>query len=255
MSIDQVMPSEQTAVATQPRGRYFYIDVWRGIAIVMMIVFHFSYDLAHFDFVDFDFQRDPFWLNFRLVIVSTFLCLVGVGLQMATMRGLNVRRYLFRLSLLIFSAAAVTLGSYFVFPEKVIVFGVLHFIVLASVLGLLFRHLYWSNLIFGIGLFLLAKNFQHEWFNQPAWHWIGLMTQNANSVDYVPVLPWFGIVLIGMFLARTIEKYGLLSATSSGNSKLVTVLALGGRHSLLIYLIHQPLFFGGFYLLMFFGGV
>lgn len=233
-------------------GRYFYIDVLRGLAIVMMMVFHFTYDLNHFSFVRVDFYYDPFWLNFRTLIVTFFLCLVGISLQLATGRGLTLRRYLFRLFLLTGSAAVVSLGSYIAFPERVILFGVLHFIALASVIGLLFRQLYWTNLLLGAGMILLGNQFQHEWFNQPVWHWIGFMTHNPKTLDYVPLLPWFGVVLIGMFMARVIEKYRLLSVASQGGNIVTNMLALGGRHSLLIYLLHQPLFFGGFYLAIFF---
>ncbi|MCF6230527.1 MAG: DUF1624 domain-containing protein [Gammaproteobacteria bacterium] len=233
-----------------PSTRYIAIDAARGVAIVMMVVFHFTYDLNHFNYLEVDFYRDPFWLNFRTLIVTFFLCLVGISLQLAAGKGLNLRRYGTRLMLLVGAAGLVSFGSYLVFPDKVILFGILHFIALASVIGLLFRRFYWMNLLLGVLLIATANLFQHEWFNAPALHWFGLVTQGPRTVDYVPFLPWFGVVLLGMFLGRLIEKYPLLSTTSQPRNGLVRSLALGGRHSLLIYLIHQPLLFAGFYLVM-----
>lgn len=214
----------------------------------MMIAFHFSYDLSHFQYIDADFDRDPFWLYFRILIVTFFLLLVGTSLQLATGRGLNLRRYLRRLLLLIGAAALVSIGNYFVLPDRPILFGVLHFIVLASVLGLLFRRYYWTNFLLGLTVIVLGIQFQAGVFDSSFWYWTGLMKDRPLTSDYVPLIPWFGVVLIGMFLARVIEKYRVLSVESRGGNIVTRLLALGGRNSLLIYLLHQPIFFGGFYL-------
>jgi len=240
-------------VANEKAGaRYIHIDAARGFAIVLMVIFHFTYDLNHFNYVEVDFNHDPFWLNFRTLIVTFFLCLVGISLQLATGKGVNQRRYGSRLMLLVAASVAVSFGSYLVFSDKLILFGILHFIVVASVVGLLFRHFYWINLLLGVGLIIFGVQFQHEWFNALAWHWIGLTTQGPATVDYVPLLPWFGVVLIGMFLGNLIERYQLLNRVSQQSNGLTRSLALGGRHSLVIYLVHQPLLFAGFYLVSFF---
>lgn len=239
-------------VTKKPEGRYFYIDVWRGIAVAMMIVFHVTYDLAHFQYLDIDFDREPFWLNFRILIVTLFLCLVGISLQLASRHALNLRRYFRRLGLLTGAAMLVSIGSYLSFPDSFIYFGVLHFIAVASVLGLLFRKFLWMNLVLGVAIIVFGIQFYAGLFDSPFLYWTGLMSDRPYRVDYVPLLPWFGVVLIGMFLARMIEKHEILSVTGQGSNRIVDTLAWGGKHSLLIYLLHQPLFFGGFYLVGFF---
>lgn len=233
-------------------NRYFHIDMLRGIAIVLMVIFHFFYDLNYFHYIDVDFDRDPFWRNFRTLIVTFFLLLVGVSLQLATGGGMDLRRYLRRLGLLIVAAALVSIGNYVVMPNRPILFGVLHFIALASVFGLLFRQFYWVNLSLGIGIIVLDIQVKTGLFESPFWYWVGLMKDPPVTSDYVPMMPWFGVVLIGMFLARVIQKYELLSYTAQGENAVTRFLALGGRHSLLIYLLHQPLLFGGFYLVLLF---
>lgn len=238
-------------VKKRPKGRYFYIDVWRGIAIVMMIVFHFFFDLNNFHYVKIDFNHEPFWINFRLVIVSLFLGLVGISLQLATSRGFNRQRYLLRLGKLVGAAALVSIGAYLVFPKAPIYFGVLHFIALASVLGLLFRRFFWINLVLGVGIIVFGIQFYAGVFESPFWYWSGLMAGRPYTGDYVPFFPWFGVVLIGMFMARVMDKYSVLSRSSHGGSGFVKTLAWSGRRSLLIYLLHQPLLFAGFYLVAF----
>ena len=76
------------------RERLLLIDALRGAAILLMILFHFCFDLAYFRLADFDFYQDSFWLNARTVILSWFLLLVGVSLVLAARNGLDIRRYL-----------------------------------------------------------------------------------------------------------------------------------------------------------------
>ena len=230
------------------KERLLYIDLLRGLAIAMMVVFHFTFDLDHFGFVEVNMLSDPFWLDFRLVIVSLFLGLVGFSLQLSAGKRIRLRPYFKRLGLLVGSAALISLGTWIMYGDKMILFGVLHFIALASVLGLLFRRLYWSNLLLGVGILFFSNWFSHPWFNAPAWHWIGLTTQLPSTLDYVPLFPWFGVVLIGMFLGRLSEEYGWLRKKGEGRNPLTRLMALSGRHSLLIYMVHQPILFGAFYL-------
>jgi len=236
-----------TGIATD---RYQLIDIFRGVAIVLMMVYHFNYDLVYFALADFDFNHDIVWLGFRTLILSLFLFLVGVSLQIAALRGLRTVRYLRRLAYVFFSALLVTAGSYFMFPQSLIFFGVLHFIVVASLIGLLFVRWYWFNLVLGVALILLAMMVKSPFFDQPSWQWFGLMTHKPVTEDYVPLLPWFGVVLIGMFVGRMIQgRYSESLSNYSQPHFLARLLAFGGRHSLLIYMLHQPIFLGILYLL------
>lgn len=226
--------------------RYQLIDILRGVAIVLMVYFHFSYDLAHFGYTRSDFYHDPYWLHLRTLIVSLFLGLVGVSLVLASDHGINWRRYFKRLGLLVFFALMITITSYYLFPGRTIVFGILHFIAFASVAGLLFVRGYWSSLVPGVAIVALDHFFQHPFFNQSAIHWLGLMTHKPATEDYVPVIPWFGVVLIGIFVGRNLLCRPALQPLTDyhSSSGLARGLAFAGRHSLLIYVIHQPILFG-----------
>lgn len=218
----------------------------------MMVVYHFTFDLRHYGVIDSDFNHDPFWLGFRALIVSLFLGLVGVSLHLATARGIRWRPYLRRLLVVTGCAGLVSLSSYIMFPRSMIFFGILHFIAVASMLGLLFVRLFWGNLVLGIGLLALGLRFQHAWFDQPAWQWLGLMTHKPVTEDYVPLLPWFGVVLIGLFLGRLVYSGKDVPAFARwrGEQPVSRLLAWGGRHSLLIYMLHQPVFFAVLYVLL-----
>jgi len=222
--------------------RLQFIDLLRGLAILLMVLFHGAYDLTFYSLVQFNFYSDPFWLSARTLIVSMFLSLVGVSLVLASSHSINWRRYSKRMAWLLASAALITLSSYFMFPGRTIVFGILHFVALASLLGLLFSASPYLSLITGIGLILVGTLFSHPLFNQPALHWIGLMTFKPATEDYVPLLPWMGVVLLGISAGHLLKKTGagkklLCCYCSFGFARL---LALAGRHSLLIYMLHQP---------------
>ncbi len=208
-----------------------------------MILYHFFFDLNYFALARFDFNNDPFWLSARALILSLFLGLVGVSLQLFYERGFNKKSYLRRLGLIILSAALVSLTSYLMFPNTMIFFGVLHFIALASVLALAFVRFYIVNLVLGTVIIFAGLWFKHPFFNQQWAQWIGFMTYKPFTEDYVPIFPWLGVVLIGLFLGKaliTVPKFRFLLAWDT-NNKLERGLAYAGRHSLIIYMTHQPI--------------
>ena len=138
-------------------GRLVAIDALRGVAITLMVVYHFCFDLSYFGLADFNFYRDPFWLHSRTFILSMFLLLVGVSLVLAAGRKLDTSRYMRRLAMLIASAVLISVSTRWMFGDRFIFFGVLHFITLASVLGLLFVRAGWVNLVLGIVVILFAN--------------------------------------------------------------------------------------------------
>lgn len=233
-------------------GRYQAVDMLRGTAIVLMIAFHLCFDLMYFGVLRVDIYRDPSWVGARVFILVLFLLTMGVSLHLATCRGINWPRFWRRLAFIAAGAGAVSIGTYLVFPRSWIFFGVLHFITVASVLALPFRKGYWSNLILGVVLVAVGLWVAHPFFNAPALNWIGLVTQKPVTEDYVPLLPWFGVVLIGLWLGRLVYGRATMPAwaTRQHHGRLARALAFAGRHSLLIYLIHQPIMFGALWAVM-----
>jgi uncharacterized membrane protein len=232
-------------------GRIPLLDLLRGLAIAMMVAYHFCFDLDYYGLIQADLNHDPFWLRWRAGIVTGFLLVMGASLWLAAGRGVRWRPYLRRLGLVAGAAALVSLSSWAMFPRSWIFFGVLHFIAVASVLGLAFVRLRWTNLVLGLLLTGVGVSFAFPFFDQPAWQWFGLMTYKPFTEDYVPLLPWFGVVLIGIFLGRMLFDRTPLPrfARWGSGTPVARGLAFAGRHSLFIYLAHQPLLLGLLWLL------
>lgn len=230
--------------------RYASLDAFRGIAIVLMFIYHFCYDLDYFGFIEENFSYDPFWLTFRQIIVSLFLFMVGVSLYLASYKSLNQSRFAKRLVLILVYAAITTLTSWVMYPDYYIFFGILHFIAFASVFGLLFRYLGTVNLVLGLSIIIITIAFEHPFFDQSLYQWIGLMTHLPATVDYVPLFPWFGVVLIGMYFGQKVARLpreSYMLSWQPGNL-LTKNLVLGGQYSLHIYMLHQPVFMGILYI-------
>jgi uncharacterized membrane protein len=219
------------------------IDGLRGFALCLMVVYHFAFDLVWFRVLSADFNRDPFWLGFRGVIVSLFLGLVGVSLVLAQRAHPGPGAFWRRVALIAVCAVLVSVVSYVTFPKTFITFGILHCIAVSSVLA---RPLVaWPRLavVIGIAIITLGNVVHLPLFDAPWLNWVGLMTHKPPTEDYVPLLPWLGVVLCGVgvghwLLAREREALLALSRATPG------WLAWLGRHSLLIYLVHQPVLVG-----------
>jgi len=230
------------------------LDAARGVALVAMAVYHGCWDLTFHGLASFDLLGDPLWLAARTLILSSFLLLAGISLVLATEGGLDAKRFLGRLARLAAAAGTVSAVSYVLFPDSPIFFGVLHHMAAASVVGLAFVRLPAAlTLAAAVAAVLAGEHLAFPAFDSPWLRWIGLTTIQPNSNDFVPLLPWIGGVLAGIALARSWPGIGASrhDPAPSDPAKLpllTRALAWAGRHSLAVYLIHQPLLFGLFWL-------
>lgn len=232
----------------QMAGRFALLDAVRGIAVWLMIIYHFCYDLVFFKFAYFNLIQDNFWLIFRSSIVSLFLIIVGISLVFSLQLRKNWAAYYRRLLILAIASALVSAGSYWLFETRFIYFGILHFILVASVLALPFLKFNYLNLIVGFMLIILGFFVQHPFFNQPQFHWIGMMTFKPPTEDFVPLVPWFGVVLVGIFIGKHLPL--LILEKWKAHYRIEKLFIFLGQHSLMIYLIHQPILMGFFYVFL-----
>ena len=227
----------------EPLTRIRAIDALRGAAICMMIVYHAAFDLNWFHIISADFNHDRFWLSFRDLIVSSFLLLVGVSLVLASRAGISPQRFWNRIALVGACAILVTVGSYVTFPKTFITFGILHCIVVSSILGWPLVRFPRAALMVGIIVIVAGVAIGLPLFDLPLLNWVGLMTHKPATEDYVPLLPWFGVVLVGISIGWWLLERRMhdLHQISRASPKWLTWL---GRHSLLVYMIHQPIMMG-----------
>jgi uncharacterized membrane protein len=237
-----------TAIASR---RFDRIDALRGAAIVWMTAFHFCFDLDHFGWIGEDFQRDPFWTWQRTAIVSLFLFCAGLGQAVAVAQGQSWRRFWRRWAQVAGCALLVTAGSWFMFPRSFIFFGVLHGIAVMLVVVRLTAgggRWLWPAGALAIAAPFIARAAHAAWpalefLNQGGYNWLGLVSRRPLTEDYVPLLPWLGVVWWGLacgqwLLLRRPDLVGGPIATAAGP------LAWLGRWSLGWYMLHQPLLIG-----------
>lgn len=222
------------------------VDAARGVALVAMAVYHFTWDLGFFGFIELQAGIDPAWRLFAKVIAAAFLLLVGVSLVLATRHGLRPGPFLRRLGMVTLAALGITLATWFATPDSFIFFGILHCIAVSTVLALplLRAPLWWLGLV-AILIAGAPRVLASTSFEGPAWWWLGLGLRPPLTNDFVPLLPWFAAVIGGIILARVAIARGWdVSLARWTPGRAGRLLSLGGRHSLLVYLVHQPVFFG-----------
>ncbi|MEO8739504.1 MAG: heparan-alpha-glucosaminide N-acetyltransferase [Casimicrobiaceae bacterium] len=236
-------PAQATVAPGAADARIIAIDALRGAAICAMIAYHFCFDLNWFGVFQADFNRDALWLTLRASIVTAFLLLVGVSLALAQRARISPHRYWRRIALIAGCALLVTAGSYFIFPRTFITFGILHCIAVASILTwpLVGRPL--AALLVGIVVVTIGSQVQLPVFDSPWLNWVGLMTHKPATEDYVPLLPWVGVVCIGIAAGAWLDAkdYRPLRGVARRAPAWLNWL---GRHSLLVYMVHQPLLIG-----------
>ena len=222
------------------KGRNYEIDLLRGLAIVLMIIFHFGYDLTTFGWANFSTSKDIEWVIFRSIIVSSFLLAVGMSSYSAYQKSINKKKLIKAVGKLFAVSMFISLGSLFMHPNAWVYFGIIHFVTVALPISVLFVRAPYIALIIGVGCFL---GYWSGILNlYPVWQWsvshLGIPTR---TVDLVSFFPWIGVVLIGVFVMH--KKNFQVKVKSNAISDKLVIL---GQHSLIIYLIHQPILYGLF---------
>jgi uncharacterized membrane protein len=229
-----------------PVARLAVIDLARGLAVLMMFVYHFCFDLANVGFIRQNLYDDWRWIAWRSLILGMFLVLAGTSLTLAWRAPDPWPAFRRRLLQIAACALLVSLGSYLLFPSSWIWFGVLHHLALASVLAVPFIRRPLLALVTGCSLLALGIFWHYPRFELQPWQFIGLMSFKPRTEDYVPLLPWFGLVLLGVWLGHLLGHNARLQSSRvlQAGRRWQRALAWTGRHSLLLYMVHQPLFIG-----------
>jgi len=214
------------------------IDALRGLALVAMIVYHFAFDLRFFGVTRADFENDPFWLAARGTIVASFLALAGISAVLADRAGVDSRRSMRRIGVIALCALAASAASYVVFPRTFIYFGILHCIALSLVIARPLVRQPRSCAILGVAIIIAGLVFSHPAFDARATSWIGFTTTKPATQDFVPLFPWLGVLLLGVAAGNVLSTTQFRSLAPLGRAP--AMLRAMGRHSLAIYMAHQP---------------
>jgi uncharacterized membrane protein len=237
------------------QNRFSEIDVMRGVALVLMLVYHLVYDLVYFDYLNIDIDGF-FWQMIARMSLILFLIIVGVGMSLKAQREDERDRAIFtwksfkpflnRAGVIMMAAMVVTGVSAAVLGGDFVRFGVLHMIALSLVIFYPLRHLRTTNFWLGLGFIMFGAvvspiKVSSGWFLP-----LGIMPVNYASVDYVPLFPWGAMVLWGIGIGNVLYHNGVRQFKLPGLllKPWVQRLGLSGRQTLIIYLVHQPVIWG-----------
>ncbi len=214
----------------------------------MMVAFHGCYDLTYFGYAHFRMLEHPFWIGWRTLIVGSFVFLAGVSLTLS--RTGSQRSATTRLLQLAGCAALVSGTTAVLFGARWIYFGVLHFFTVATLLTRpLLRHTVFLGAA-GLVLFVLGWTVGLDAMNPRGLNWLGFASLKPQTEDYAPLAPWLGLLWLGAWAAARFP--GLAGPARSATPPRTPTLTQRfsqatqylGRHSLTVYMVHQPLLFG-----------
>lgn len=226
-----------------PAVRIMEIDCIRGIAIILMVIFHTVFDLAYFYNWPIDYLQG-FWYYQGKASAILFMLVSGIS---TTLSHSSIRRGLTVLG----AGMLITAATYYYNPAMYIQFGILHLLGFSMVIAPWTTKLpVWLLIITGTS-FLIAGNVVADLTAASPWLLpLGLKPADFASLDYYPLLPYLGIIFFGIAIGKLLysNKQPLWPSTLAGN--FAYSLSFLGRHSLLIYLIHQPILLAILFLLL-----
>jgi len=217
--------------------RFWEIDFVRGIGILLMLVSNFVTDLQFFYGYS---NYETFWWVFARATATIFLLIAGISLTISYSKNNSFAKH-FKRGLYIFGLGLIiTLVTWFFIPQNFVRFGILHLIGISIILSFILLK-FDKKIALIVGIFAILIGFLIKNVNSATnyFSWLGLTTNTFSAVDYFPIFPWFGVVLIGIFLGKLFYPNGKRRFELKGFKQMKLVSWIG-RHSLIIYFVHQP---------------
>ncbi len=227
----------------RPSGaRLLWLDLARTLALLGMIVFHGAWDLELFGVLPSGTMAQDGWTGFASAIAGSFIFLSGVSLVIAHGHGFRRKSWLKRLGVIAVAALLVSGATYVAFPERYIYFGILHCIAASSLIGAgLLRAPAWGLFALAFAVLAVSEIWGARLLASHALAWTGLALPARPSLDFLPLVPWMAAFLAGMGFAKACPvRAHDLPIRSGSAARWLTSLTWPGRHSLTVYLLHQP---------------
>jgi len=247
--------TNRNCIPSYSSTRFIELDILRGFAIVGMVLLHLLWDLDYFHLLPLDrtlYQIQP-------AIPALFFTLVGICLivsknkkcHQTTQEENQYYKHLVLRGLKIFSLGMIiTTVTLLVMPGRPVIFGVLHCIGLSIVLSVPFLRFKSMNFVFAAVIVLAGFAAGLFTLENPTILHLAFGIHQANiwqhTIDYFPLLPWFGVCLFGIALGNVLYKDNKRQFPAPDLSRFapMRVCSWLGRHSLAIYLMHQPVIAG-----------
>lgn len=232
------------------KERYNFIDNIRGLALINMIAFHIIYDLVYIFGENYSLYPSIFSVIWQTLIAITFIITSGISYNFGKK---NSRKFI----ILFIFAAILSVFTGFFMKDEFIAFGIIHFLAFGTLFLLIFDNLLKHihpyigiplNLILFISTMFISKGYinliidkiflPQSIYDLNFLFWLGFPGDNFFSADYYPVIPWIFILLTGYFIGQLILRKKVKMKKKSYNP-----ISFLGRHSLIIYMIHQPIIY------------
>lgn len=211
--------------------RYWEIDFSRGLAVILMLIYHFFFDARYFGKIDFG---GFYWYLFPRLIASMFIFISGLSIGISCSRRRCTGRVLRRSLKLGSLALLITVLSYLLIGEGYVIFGILHFLSVAPLFALPLLSNRRALLLAALIVFALHPFISDLRVDSSAFLWLGIIPKGFYTLDYFPLIPWLGVFLSGALLSHFFKPAGELKFP------LKNEICWLGRNSLTIYLIQHP---------------
>lgn len=240
------------------KPRLYLLDTVRGITLLSMILYHTLWDLAYIYGINLPWYTGSLGYVWQQSICWTFILLSGfcAGLGRNKLkRGITVFA----------GGVAVSLVTYLFMRDNIVVFGVLTFMGTAMIFSALTEKILikinaFLGIIVSSFVFFILRNINNGWlgfenlkilklpdflYKNYITAFFGFPHSEFFSTDYFSFFPWIFLFLTGYFLYKIMEKH---KERLFSKGKLLP-FSFMGRHSLIIYLLHQPLIYGILYII------
>lgn len=232
----------------EKKQRYLFLDTLRGLAIINMVLYHFCWNVDNLVGVKLNWYHTNLAEFWQFLICGTFLILTGICIRFSS----HILKHTLVLAI---CAALITCVTWVMGKQTLIVFGILHCMTLCFLIFILLHKmldkipnkigLYICIILFlatyniphqylGFGKF--SVHLPHEWYTSYWLSLLGLLSPDFRSADYFPIFPYLFLFLAGYFLS----KFEFPQFMKNINIKPLTFI---GQHSLIVYLVHQPILY------------
>lgn len=252
---EEAKQTSRLLASSPPRAptRLWEVDALRGFDIILMIIYHLIWDLVYFGVYQANLLSGS-WQWFPRGIATIFIFVMGLSLTLSDTRERQRRgqppsfkKYLLRGGKIFGLGLIITVATYYFIGRGFVIFGILHLLGASIVLAFPFLRLNrWVSLVAGVLVLVAGILVDRVVVTYPWLIWLGVKQAGVYMVDYYPILPWYGLALLGIFAGYTFYPEGIRRFTLPDLSSLPAIRGLRflGRHSLLIYALHQPILIG-----------
>lgn len=225
----------------QQSTRFIEIDIARVSAIGLMILYHLAFDLQTYYGIDMELYGKG-WILLERTCASMFLFLTGLCFGISWQRRPDYKKFLRRGAGILLYACVVTIVTYLFDASTYVRFGILHLIATSSILLPLLAPLRFSQAVIGVLIIVIGVyGIGNAPVDTPLLLPFGWTPEGFRSVDYFPVIPWMGIILIGAAMTRRYKTWRKKFWPQKNETNASTMIESVSRRSLLIYMLHQPI--------------